>query len=198
MFKKFLKMMTALAVVGFTGGQAMAATVSLTQGNPILASEGAVLNLNLVGADFIPAVDAAAFTFNWNADVLSYIGTAVTGPWDTSSVNDANAASGVVDFVFLGTSGAAVSNFDIATMSFNVIGVEGDPLTGSTIIDFEDSGFGGWIIPGGEPYPDVVTYTDGEVTVVSAVPVPAAVWLFGSGLLGLVGVARRRRSVHAV
>lgn len=27
---------------------------------------------------------------------------------------------------------------------------------------------------------------------VSAVPVPAAVWLFGSGLLGLVGIARRR------
>ena len=30
--------------------------------------------------------------------------------------------------------------------------------------------------------------------VVSAVPVPAAVWLFGSGLLGLVGVARRKRA----
>ena len=29
----------------------------------------------------------------------------------------------------------------------------------------------------------------------SAVPVPAAVWLFGSGLLGLVGVARRKKSV---
>jgi len=27
---------------------------------------------------------------------------------------------------------------------------------------------------------------------VSAVPVPAAVWLFGSGLIGLVGIARRR------
>jgi hypothetical protein len=25
-----------------------------------------------------------------------------------------------------------------------------------------------------------------------AVPVPAAVWLFGSGLLGLIGVARRK------
>jgi hypothetical protein len=32
------------------------------------------------------------------------------------------------------------------------------------------------------------------VTDVSAVPVPAAVWLFGSGLLGLVGVARRKKS----
>jgi hypothetical protein len=29
-------------------------------------------------------------------------------------------------------------------------------------------------------------------TTPSAVPVPAAAWLFGSGLLGLVGVARRR------
>ena len=29
---------------------------------------------------------------------------------------------------------------------------------------------------------------------VPAIPVPAAVWLFGSGLLGLVGVARRRKS----
>jgi hypothetical protein len=29
---------------------------------------------------------------------------------------------------------------------------------------------------------------------VSAVPVPAAAWLFGSGLLGLIGVARRKKS----
>jgi hypothetical protein len=36
-----------------------------------------------------------------------------------------------------------------------------------------------------------------NVTSVSPVPLPAAVWLFGSGLLGLVGVGRRR-SVSAV
>lgn len=37
------------------------------------------------------------------------------------------------------------------------------------------------------------TYDDG-VSVVPAVPVPAAVWLFGSGLLGLIGVARRNKA----
>jgi hypothetical protein len=48
------------------------------------------------------------------------------------------------------------------------------------------------------PFTGVVAYFDigsGNsmyVTSVSAVPVPAAVWLFGSGLLGLIGVARRK------
>ena len=36
---------------------------------------------------------------------------------------------------------------------------------------------------------DLLLYKD-----VAVVPVPAAVWLFGSGLLGLVGVARRKKA----
>lgn len=34
---------------------------------------------------------------------------------------------------------------------------------------------------------------EGVYEPVSAVPVPAAVWLFGSGLIGLIGVARRKK-----
>jgi hypothetical protein len=29
---------------------------------------------------------------------------------------------------------------------------------------------------------------------VSAVPIPTAIWLFGSGLLGLIGVARTKKA----
>lgn len=44
------------------------------------------------------------------------------------------------------------------------------------------------------PFTGFSPYFSGAVTV----PVPAAAWLFGSGLAGLVGVARRRRKVQAV
>ena len=33
-----------------------------------------------------------------------------------------------------------------------------------------------------------------SISAVSTVPVPAAVWLFGSGLIGLIGVARRKKA----
>jgi hypothetical protein len=42
------------------------------------------------------------------------------------------------------------------------------------------------------PAADSSTYA--TFTQTSAVPVPAAVWLFGSGLFGLIGMARRKRA----
>ena len=42
---------------------------------------------------------------------------------------------------------------------------------------------------------DLSTLTYDGLAYVSSVPVPAAVWLFGSGLIGLLGVARRKQSV---
>lgn len=45
---------------------------------------------------------------------------------------------------------------------------------------------GGWVE---DPSSDFAFQVGGTI---SAVPVPAAVWLFGSGLLGLAGIARRR------
>lgn len=54
------------------------------------------------------------------------------------------------------------------------------------------------VVPTGDPSgfggAAYTVHLQGLVVEVSAVPVPAAVWLFGSGLLGLVGVARRRKA----
>ena len=41
-------------------------------------------------------------------------------------------------------------------------------------------------------YVDIGSGNSMTVTSISAVPVPAAVWLFGSGLLGLLGISRRK------
>jgi len=40
----------------------------------------------------------------------------------------------------------------------------------------------------------VVPHDIDNVRILTAVPVPAAIWLFGSGLLGLVGIARRKKA----
>lgn len=44
---------------------------------------------------------------------------------------------------------------------------------------------------GANPTGLLVTNLMGEV---SAIPIPAAVWLFGSGLIGLIGIARRKKT----
>lgn len=46
----------------------------------------------------------------------------------------------------------------------------------------------------GEEYITNLVFDPGQLTLAAAVPVPAAVWLFGSGLLGLVGMARRKKA----
>lgn len=77
-----------------------------------------------------------------------------------------DAASQLFDFDFLAQSGVngAPANFNSSFMFF-------DDLGGA--------------------YGDLLGEWRANVTI-SPVPVPAAVWLFGSGLLGLAGIARRK------
>jgi len=73
----------------------------------------------------------------------------------------------------------------VAQVSCGVDCGDGDTYSliySATIVSIEPSG------SGGTPYLLNLTGT------ISAVPVPAAIWLFGSGLVGLMGVARRLKA----
>ena len=57
----------------------------------------------------------------------------------------------------------------------------------------DDWGLGFTGIAYSEEFNVTITCTDPSGCPTTVIPVPAAVWLFGSGLLGLVGVARRKK-----
>ena len=75
------------------------------------------------------------------------------------------------------------------------------PLVTDTVVDTTngDLGVGGTPMPA-PPFPgfnmniDILSAQVTDIVTPSAVPIPAAVWLFGSGLVGLVSLARRKRA----
>jgi hypothetical protein len=116
-------------------------------------------------------------------DVDTYSGTLLTadvsqfGYFDNDTAPDLGTDS--FDFLFTITGGALATEFggigaDLAVEIFS----ESSDFAGVFTTDFSGEAKGSM---GPPPEPPTI------------VPVPAAVWLFGSGLLGLVGIARRKR-----
>jgi hypothetical protein len=90
-------------------------------------------------------------------------------------------ASGGITFV-MDITATSATTFDFILRANELIDLAEDP---------QPAGFAAWTA---QWYLSGSGTTSGAHSVqVSAVPVPAAVWLFGSGLLGLVGIARRKK-----
>jgi hypothetical protein len=90
-----------------------------------------------------------------------------------------------------GPSPMVTTTFDTTT-----IGGSGLGSNPSGTLPLTDDGIGGSPMVAG-PFPGFnanFDITSIHVDGITAIPVPAAVWLFGSGLLGLVGVARRKKA----
>jgi len=90
----------------------------------------------------------------------------------------------------------AVTTLNTTTLCNPSINCLGNAVSGGA--PFADDGIGGSPMIDG-PFPglnvnfDIGSGNSLTVLSVSSVPVPAAVWLFGSGLIGLLSVARRKR-----
>lgn len=128
-----------------------------------------------------------AWDFSSNTGMHLTSGTGVTAISDTQldMSNWAVTWGGIPSIPMGGDTANFASDTGIASISCGACG-DGDAyvLDYEAHVPLEDpSMFGGALY---------VLHLEGVIT--SAVPVPAAAWLFGSGLLGLVGVARRKKA----
>jgi len=168
-------------------------------------SAGSV-TLTMSVSDFVGGADITAMYFNLDplldSTSLSFSRTGGDGPTEANTDiqlgENAFRADGAdfydILFDFPPPPGNQAARFNAGeTLVYDISGI-----VGLTALDFN---FFGSPAPGAGnpgPYLSVARFQstgiDGEGSDwVGVVPVPAAVWLFGSGLLGLVGIARRRR-----
>jgi hypothetical protein len=110
----------------------------------------------------------------------------------TNSLCSTPASNGITE---VGGNAYPIGPIPIATSSFNTTGQTGFGTTLSQLSLGTDDGIGGSPQDNGPNAGSNINFdfTSLEVTSVSAVPVPAAAWLFGSGLVGLIGIARRKQ-----
>lgn len=147
-----------------------------------------------------------------NAAIIGGMG--ITGNYTANSttltLNTATGTSGTDDLstVMFGTPGTIVNgviSYDPFAPVFDVLQIGGWQLDLSTLTIDPNStteklklNGTGWLFGDSGEVAATWTFSANSASSYSmsvtatVVPVPAAVWLFGSGLLGLVGIARRR------
>ena len=171
-------------------GQVNAATVSLTP-SASTVNIGDALTLTVQGSDFFNDVSAGSVTITWDATAMTMTST-LSDLANSAAINGFPIDFGVNTLV-PGQLDATYSTFGVVLGPvFNFFSMDFIAL-GSSIVNIGAGPGGDWQ-DGTLPLASPVIIDSYVGASVSAVPVPAAVWLFGSGLIGMVGIARRRKT----
>ena len=143
----------------------------------------------------ISGLDVSGTVYN-----VDFIGTVRHNEWPSMlDVTTKPEATSVILAI-----GTAFENAGVTSVEYDTVGGGTFDLASATLwygtnstqllgVNINPNNLGGWTgfvgdstAPLNNAYPFSVDLT------VASVPVPAAVWLFGSGLLGLVGISRRK------
>ena len=174
---KLLQLIGATALLFSTSGVAQAATVGFSP-DPANVNVGETFTVDIVGIGFTE-LSGGTFDIGFDSTHLLFNSVSIDPYFDFLPEPGGPAAGDVwpgVGFdVF--ANAPAVGDFVIATISLTVL------RNGTSHLDILNS----------------ESFSTTELLnpmfrqgIVTTIPVPAAVWLFGSGLLGLFGVARRK------
>jgi hypothetical protein len=193
------KILIAAALAAFSVGTANAALLELTLSGNVDGSGASVGGVSApIGSAFTVNMiidDANAAVGSYAINSMSY--TTTVGTYDTISswVNPLTVAGSdaamTMDAPFETNASTEhmlfdLTNFGVGSLFNDALSWNGVAVTGDIII----RGIGGFgsldQLSGIQPFA-------GTLSVSTAVPVPAAVWLFGSGL-GLLGWIRRRKT----
>ena len=175
---KQLKLVGVLLFSILFNTSVMAATVGFDP-NPKQASVGEVFTVDIVGSEFTIEQPLAGGTFDigFDSTYVQINSVSIDPHWDFlpqgGEPTDGNVWIGVAFDAFVND--ALAGDFTIATVNLTALS---EGLSEIVILDSQ------LFSPSERLFPDL---PPGAVVV----PVPAALWLFGSGIIGLIGVARK-------
>jgi len=217
---KKIGMVAGMGVVAAMSSTAIhAATIGFTSdvviNNYDAAAPATVFTMDLVADGLVYDTNGGSLTLDYDNTVLSITNTTIASVWNFFTNDSVNNAAGQYSLNVGNSGGVLTGTQALVTVEFTVIGA------GSSVLALSEVTYGPWgytppstgtvlvagqapsgtycVTPGqynctGTDPNAIIALTNGNVTVnaVSAVPVPAAAWLFGSGLIGLVAVSRRK------
>ncbi len=152
---------------------------------------GQTFSVNILGdfnADDAENLLGGALDLFYDSSILNVVSVNVTAPQDIAVADGTiNNSTGVVDTMGFSSFAGVNGNFAFATIEFITVGLGESALS---LADANDLVFN--FYSDKPPFGAAVdVYSTGAN--VSVVPVPAAIWLFGSALLAGAGLLRRKQ-----